>query len=126
MIERNVVVCGSRTWTDRETIRAWLERLPRGARLAHGACSTGADAIAGELALELGFQVVTYPADWSEGAKGGPIRNATMLKTEKPSRVFAFALVDRNGVPTAGTDDCARRALQLGIPVTIIPPGARP
>lgn len=124
-LERNIVVTGSREWTDVETIRAWLERLPKETRIAHGACR-GADTIAGDVGAELGFQVVSYPVDWSQGPKGGPIRNAAMLKAEKPARVFAFALVDRNGVPSAGTDHCVRCALALGISVTLIPPGARP
>lgn len=121
----NIVITGSREWTDEETIRAWLSRLPKGTRIAHGACR-GADELAAEIACQLRFQVAAYPADWSQGAKAGPIRNAAMLRAEKPSRVFAFALVDSHGVPSAGTDDCIRRALAMGVPVTVCPVGSRP
>lgn len=120
-----VLVCGSRDWTDRETIRAWLGRLPPGTEIVHGG-ERGADSIAWNVASDLGFVVRAYPADWSSlGRKAGPIRNQRMIDTEKPDRVLAFteALMRGTGGATrpTGTTDCVMRALAAGIPCTIIP-----
>jgi hypothetical protein len=120
------LVCGSRDWTDGVAIAAWLDRL-KGHQtvIVHGGCK-GADELAGNAAAFFGYEVRIYPADWSRGPKAGPERNQRMLDTEKPRRVFAFALLDGAGGLTRGTDDMVRRALIAGVPVTIIPPGVKP
>lgn len=121
-----VLVCGSRHWTDRETIEAWLSRLPRGTRVIHGAAD-GADSIADAVAQDLGMSVAAFAADWeTHGKAAGPIRNRRLLQEGKPTRVLAFALLGRVGDLTPGTDDMMRRALLAGIPVTVVPPGGRP
>lgn len=126
----NIVVTGSREWTDVETIRAWLAFI-QPARVAHGGCRTGADQIAGRIARSLGIEVVEYPVD--EEVDGpwpaaGPRRNARMLELEQPDRVVAFSWwspANPKGL-TSGTADCCSRALTMGRPVVVIPPGARP
>lgn len=120
---KRFVICGSREWSDETTIRNYLETLRRyhgTVRISHGACR-GADTLASRIADELGFEVVEYPADWSTGRGAGHARNARMLEQEKPHRVIAFALVNADGVPSPGTDDCIRRALLAGLPVTVVP-----
>ena len=131
-----VLVCGSRDWTDRETIRRWIGRLPRDTVIVHGdngerdpgtgQAIRGADRIAGDAAFDRGMTVRTYPANWDvHGKAAGPIRNQHMIDTEKPDRVFAFteALTrDKGGALTpTGTTDCVMRALAAGIPCTLIP-----
>jgi hypothetical protein len=54
-----VVVAGSTRWTDAEVIRRELAKLPAGATVVHGD-SPGADALAGELARELGLRVEPF------------------------------------------------------------------
>ena len=134
-----VLVCGAREWTDRETIRAWLSRLPPGTTVIHGA-ARGADSIAGEVAAELGFTVRSYPANWQEeGKAAGPLRNQRMLDAEHVTlpilgsphpgmqpiaRCFAFSWIrDEEKEITRGTADMVVRCLSAGIPTTIIPPG---
>jgi hypothetical protein len=134
-----VLVCGSREWTDRETIRAWLRKLPRGVEIVHGdngvvdrktgRVTRGADKISGEVARELGFVVRAHPADWkAHGKAAGPLRNQAMLDTERPARVVAFTstLVRGDGPASrpTGTADCVMRALAMGIPCTIVPSAA--
>jgi hypothetical protein len=90
MMRRIVLVCGSREWTDRATIRMWLSKLPSETEIVHGG-ARGADALAGDVAAELGLAVRAYPADWKTyGKAAGPIRNQTMLDAERPARVIAF------------------------------------
>lgn len=116
-----VLVCGSRHWTARSVIVTWLSKLPKKTTIIHGGCR-GADAIAGEVAAELGFSVAVFPADWkTHGKAAGPIRNEQMIVEACPQRVIAFteALI-RDQRPT-GTSDCVMRALSHGIPVTIVP-----
>ena len=85
-----VLVCGDRHWTDRGAILDRLKRLPPGTVIIHGAAK-GADTIAGEVAVSLGFAVEPYPADWKRyGRAAGPIRNAKMLQDGKPDLVIAF------------------------------------
>lgn len=131
-MSRTIVVTGSRAWTDRETIRAWLARLPRGTVIAHGAAQ-GADTIADEVARELGLETVPYPVDkhldglWPAA---GPRRNGRMLRDAEPIRVLAFPTASRENkrstAITSGTLDCIEQALLLGIAVTICPEDSRP
>ena len=85
-----VLVCGDRDWDDVTAIRDVLETLPDNTRVVYGDCR-GADKIAGAVAAGLNLQVKTYPAQWARfGSAAGPIRNADMLRIEKPSVVLAF------------------------------------
>jgi hypothetical protein len=51
-----VIVAGATAWRDGEAIRRELARLPAGTTIIHGD-SPGADALAGQVAAELGFAV---------------------------------------------------------------------
>ena len=51
-----VIVSGAVAWADVEAIRRELAQLPSGSTVIHGDC-TGADAIAGQIAGDLGFAV---------------------------------------------------------------------
>jgi hypothetical protein len=51
-----VIVAGAVAWTDAEAIRRELARMPPGTTVIHGDCA-GADAIAGQVAGQLGFNV---------------------------------------------------------------------
>ena len=78
-----VLVTGSRNWTDKTAIlRALREHANvRGLVVVHGACPTGADFLADQLAREHGVPVERHPADWrGHGRAGGFIRNAQMVR----------------------------------------------
>lgn len=120
-----IVTTGGRDFTDRPLVE-WALQLLRPTVVAHGACSTGTlmsvamdgsgmcgadgavDAAAGFLG---GMNVVRFPADWKRyGKSAGPMRNAEMLRLQKPDLVLAFP-------GGTGTADCCRQAKALGIRV---------
>lgn len=109
-----LVVTGSRDWTDRAVVEAALRRLPVG-RLAHGG-ARGLDTIAAEVATELGWEVVEYPADWAaHGKAAGSMRNIRMVDAERPTIVLAFPLPG-----SRGTWHCARYAVSRGVETWVL------
>lgn len=135
-----ILVTGSRNWTDRQIIYRDLDLLWDLASghlvLMHGACPTGADAIADEWGTSRhGVTVQRFPADWagpctdecppghrrrnrlrSPGTycpKAGHYRNQDMVD-RRPDQVRAYQL---NG--SRGTQDCIDRALAAGLTVVL-------
>lgn len=104
-----ILVSGDRNWTDKEAIRRELEkRLP--CVVIHG-CARGADTLAGQVAFELGMEVVTFPAEWHlYGKAAGPRRNQTMLDLGKPDLVLAFHADLANSKGTKHMVEIARTA----------------
>lgn len=85
-----ILVCGSRGWSLDEPIREQLEQFCGSVTVIHGAAD-GADAIGGQIAAELGFDVIACPAEWHRyGKSAGPIRNRQMLTEHEPELVLAF------------------------------------
>jgi len=74
----------------------------------HGACPTGADAIADKWA-EGKFKIITFPADWNgSGKKAGPLRNKHMAE----SGDFLVAFWDGK---SAGTKSMIAEARKAGV-----------
>ena len=112
-----VLVTGSRGWTDENAIHERLARLPEGTTIIHGRAERGADKIADAHAIQLGFDVVRYRANWDRlGKRAGVIRNLEMLDTN-PDLVLAFW----DG-SSRGTRLCIEAARERGIPVEVISP----
>ena len=66
-----VLVCGSRQWTDWESIEKRLCMLPAGTTIISGA-ARGVDGIAAAIGRKLGLEVREFPAEWNKfGAIGG-------------------------------------------------------
>lgn len=63
-----VLITGSRNWRDRNAVRSAIAdaqaRYGDQLIIVHGACPTGADAMADDEARALGLQVEVHPADW--------------------------------------------------------------
>ena len=111
-----VLVCGSRDWVDRQIIRERLLELPSQAIIVEGGCR-GADLLARDVALEIGLEVVEFPAAWNKyGKSAGPKRNIKMLNTG-PQLVIAFHDDLQKSKGTKHTVDEARKR---GIKVEII------
>ena len=118
-----VLVCGSRKWLKRAPIERELRKLPPGPEttLINGGAQ-GADAIATDVARELGFTVRRYFAQWGRyGKKAGPLRNSEMLEKEhlpeEPiDQVLAFA-DDFSQKYAPGTNDMLKKSRAKGIPV---------
>lgn len=116
MTPPRVLVCGSRHWTDREAIRRRLAAYPPGTVIIHGGCR-GADGLAFSVARELGFAVEVFPADWTQGPRAGPERNARMLAEGRPTEALAFA-PDLSA--SRGTADMVRRLKAAGVPGRLV------
>lgn len=62
----------------------------REAVLIHGACPTGADALADDYARAVGMHVIRRPADWDQhGKRAGFLRNVELVELE-PDICLAF------------------------------------
>ena len=118
-----LLVTGSRDWRDREIIAKALKSLEakydvidvvvEEFTLIQGN-APGADTIAGNIAMELGWDIEDHPADWGGlGVRAGPIRNQEMVDSGA-DQCFAFPLPS-----SKGTYDCIKRARETGIPVTV-------
>lgn len=106
-MSRTVLVCGGRSFENADVVYGTLDGLLP-SRVVHGG-ATGADALARKWALSSGVVQVEYPAQWGRhGKAAGPIRNQTMLDTEKPDVVVAFP-------GGRGTADMVRRARAAGV-----------
>lgn len=105
-----ILACGSRHYSDAKRIaRVLAEYKDAEPTVIHGAAK-GTDTQAGEAALDLGYPVEEYPADWQRhGKAAGPIRNRQMLD-RRPNLVIAFG----NG---RGTTDTVEEARTRGIAV---------
>lgn len=120
-----ILVTGARDWSDdiavadaliaaRDTFARTRDERPT---LVHGACPTGADAISVSWAERWGWDVESWPADWTKhGAAAGPRRNAQMvalgadvcLAFIKPC--ISPRCVGKAPHGTHGTADCAGKA----------------
>lgn len=123
-----ILVCGSRTFSDREAIEAVLNGLwwpdlnasqPRLLTIIEGG-ALGADTIAGEWAdATAGVERRQFLADWrTHNRSAGPIRNQRMLEEGEPDLVLAF--VNKPLERSVGTFDMVRRARQRRLPVWVI------
>ena len=74
----------------------------------------GTDALAKRYALERGFILKEFPADWDKnGRAAGPIRNSEMVDfiKDKENRAAIFFWDGKS----RGTGDCMRKADRAGI-----------
>lgn len=105
-MELKAVVCGGRSYADREFLFARLDEIGP-TSVAHGGAD-GADGLCGEWAEERGVPCRVYRANWvKHGLSAGPIRNQEMLDAERPDVVVAFP-------GGSGTADTVRRATRSG------------
>jgi hypothetical protein len=129
MTDRKViVVTGCRDWTNEPRVRSAL--LEEGGRyleviMFHGACPTGADDIARQIADEMGFFSHACPPDWDKhGKAAGPRRNGIMCRAAKTTASLEHADIKCIAFwdgQSRGTLNCISQATALGIPVLIVP-----
>ena len=111
-----VIVAGSRKWINIDSIWKRLGDLPSDTIIIEGGCE-GADLLARRIALEIGLEVVEFPAAWVKyGNPAGPKRNIKMLNT-KPDLLIAF----HNDLKSSkGTKHIVNEALKRKIKVEVI------
>jgi len=123
-VKARIIICGSRDWSDDaavyESLMLELSRLGvkecSDVTIVHGACPTGADAIADTWASDSGANVERYPADWKQfGFAAGPMRNEAMAN-DGAELCLAFW----DGV-SRGTLSMVSLAVKSGIPVHVVP-----
>lgn len=136
-----IIVCGSRDWTDRDTVWRALDDVyaterkwgtGHGFVVVHGACQDrlgnplGADRFADEWARSRGVTVKQYPADWDGplGLGAGPKRNRDMANDGADLCLAMWNGENRKG-KEPGTLGMIRLALKAGIAVRIVPPRRR-
>jgi len=111
-----VIICGGRNWDDDKPIRRELLNLPSDTLVIQGE-AYGADTIAKNIALEIGLEVVGWPAAWHKyGKSAGMKRNLRMLDM-KPDLVLAFHRDIKN---SKGTKNMVNIAKKENIEVRII------
>jgi len=107
-----ILVCGTRTYSDREAIKKAI--IEYGADEVIAGEATGADSLALDIARELDIGWNCYYADWDLFDKAaGPIRNKRMLDEGKPDMVLAFFA----GRRTRGTNNMVSQAKAAGVRV---------
>lgn len=118
-----VLVTGSRDWDDIEAIHEALFEVSReysvdGIVLVHGACPTGADAIADKLWRALPQDTAPmlelHAADWQKyGRRAGPIRNRKMVDLGAD---ICLAFIKNS---SGGAENALRLARNAGIPCRV-------
>lgn len=106
------LVCGGRSYWNTERVWLTLDALRASygiMGIIHGA-APGADTLAMRWASSRGVPQLAFAADWSQGRKAGPERNARMLREGKPGLVIAFP-------GGRGTENMVRQAEAAGVRV---------
>lgn len=110
-----MLVTGSRDWTDALLIHAELSELMEPNNfltVVHGACPTGADAIADRWAQKNAWINERHPADWTRYKKAAGFRRNAEMVALGADVCLAFI---RNG--SKGATHTADLAEKAGIPV---------
>ena len=121
MADYRILITGSREWDNAELLSFELGLAIGGSGrpldqvvLVHGACPTGADAMADRIARDYGYRTERHPADWDRHDKAaGPIRNQEMVDLGADICLAFF----KDGAGNRGTTNCAAEAARAGIPV---------
>lgn len=112
-----ILVFGSRTFNDYDCayiVMLGLRETYGGAvTVVHGAAK-GADSLAAHWASSMGLNLVACPADWSQGRKGGVLRNQRMLD-ENPDICLAIGFIDKPLEESRGSHDMAQRLTKANI-----------
>ena len=114
-----VLVCGSRDYSDRETLFRVLDKLAAVVEVTtiiEGG-ATGADTLAYDWARARGVACQTFPANRkAHGKAAGALRNRQMLDEGKPDLVVAFPAAS-----SVGTFHMIKIADEAGVTVLVMP-----
>jgi hypothetical protein len=131
-----IIVTGDRNWHAHDLVEQVLNRLLQrygpGFIIVHGG-ATGIDRAFAEACDDLGVEQEAHPARWEEldapgaviryranrtsyNANAGPIRNQEMVDLGADLCIAFHRAISAS----KGTKDCARRAIEAGIPTYLI------
>ncbi len=102
--EFKVIICGSRTFSDYEALKAFCDRVLVNKAKTHkvvivSGTARGADTLGERYAKEKGYACLRFPADWNRyGRSAGMRRNEQML--QEADAAIAFS---KNG--SSGTEN---------------------
>lgn len=111
-----LMITGSRTWDDKEVIvheLLFIAKKYKNVVLVSGHAA-GADRLAEEVAVGLGWVVEIHEPDWKVGKSAGYKRNTAMLETGVQA-VLAFHKDE-----SRGTADAIRKAKNRNIPTRVL------
>lgn len=117
-----LLICGSRTYDDYDTMKLALRgRILRSVTAVITGGMSGADALGAYWAYEHKVDTVCYGAQWGKyGSQAGPLRNYQMLNEGKPTLVVAF--YDKPISQSRGTAHMVRIARAAGVPTIEVGP----
>jgi hypothetical protein len=116
-LDKRIIVCGSRTYTDKKAIQSLLLTLPEDIIIVEGDAK-GADRLAGFYARKFSFRLEEYPALWSRyGNSAGYFRNLQMSNLDNVIGVFAFYVGNK---PTIGTNMMIKLAMEKSLLVICV------
>lgn len=118
-----ILVAGDRFWhchqLAAEVIRRLMQRYGPDLVIVHGD-ATGVDESFATAAKGFGLSVEAHPVtdrDWQEkGKRAGPIRNGEMVRAGADLCIAVHRFIFNS----KGTKDCARQAIEAGIPTYLI------
>ena len=114
-----VIIAGSRKFDNYELLREKCDKIiPEEAEIISGGCR-GADFLGERYALERGYPLVVFPADWKKfGNRAGPLRNGQMAAYAKKADkgiLIAFPIGE-----SRGTRNMINQAKEHGLDVYVI------
>lgn len=115
-----LIIAGSRTFNDYGLLRAYCDmklsrKIAAGEEIeiVSGACPSGADALGEHYAIERGYKVKRFPADWQRyGKVAGPMRNREMA-------MYADACIVFWDGSSRGSVSMMNEAKTMGIPLSV-------
>jgi len=114
---KRVVVAGCRDLTDKDLVFNFLDKVKLNFSETFEVvcgCARGADTFGKEWALENGYPVKYFPADWKKyGNSAGPIRNGEMAK-------YATHVICFWDGKSRGTKTMIEAAHEYELPLTVV------
>lgn len=117
-MDYKVIIAGGRNFSDYELLKERCdfflkEKLQNCHVIIISGHASGADSLGERYAQEHGLQCELHPADWSQGRKAGPIRNAEMASV-------ADALIAFWDGQSRGTKSMIELAKSKGLSVRVV------
>lgn len=114
-----VLVTGDRNWRCHDLARRVCARLKAkyGNVVVIQGAADGVDYAFADAAFDLEMGVASFPAEWDRHGKGaGPKRNAEMVASGADLCIAVHRFIRGS----KGTRDCARQAIEAGIPTFLV------